>query len=583
MKTIYIYSFLFISLCLSSQNDKKTDSIIKVLPTQKDTVKLKSYGALNRLLLKSNTDLSRIYLDSLVLMAKKLDIKKFNSLALSRQGYYYNYISDYKKAETYNKEAIKLHRELELKKPLYKALNVLGITQKYLGKLEESMESHMESLAIKEELGETGFGLAASYVNIGNLLADLDNFEASRQYYLKASIILKEAGLDNYQGHVLHNIGVNHDELKNYNKALKYYFQSLELFRKEKNHKDIAKNLNSIGGVYLKQDSLLKAEKYLKESLHLSKTYGERQMVGLTTKNLGNVYYKKGNYKEALINFKEASAISIETGTFSRGLNNYKQIAKTYAALGNYKKAYEYSDVHFDKYDSIFKKEKIEQINELEIKYQTEKKEKEIILQEQEIKNLNQIVKVSNLTKTLYGIGMFSFLAIAGLLYFGFKQRTKKNRIKQEKQEEIYKQEIAFKKKELASQTLHLVQKNTFIQELKENLEKIKQSPELFKIEFRRLVMLLKKESAEDKDWEIFKSYFSEVHNNFDDKIKSIANDITEKEIRLAAFLRMKLTTKEIASMLNVLPESVSKSKYRLKKKLNLSKEKDLNQFLNTL
>ena len=178
---------------------------------------------------------------------------------------------------------------------------------------------------------------------------------------------------------------------------------------------------------------------------------------------------------------------------------------------------------------------------------------------------------------------MFSFLTIAGLLYFGFKQRIKKNTIAREKQEEIYKQEIAFKKKELTSQTLHLVQKSTFIQELKENLEKIKQSPELFKVEFRRLVMLLKKESAEDKDWEVFKSYFSEVHNNFDHKIKAVASDITEKEIRLASFLRMNLSTKEIASMLNVLPDSVLKSKYRLKKKLQLDKEEDLTQFLNTI
>ena len=95
--------------------------------------------------------------------------------------------------------------------------------------------------------------------------------------------------------------------------------------------------------------------------------------------------------------------------------------------------------------------------------------------------------------------------------------------------------------------------------------------------------MLLKKESAEDKDWEVFKSYFSEVHNNFDNKLKTIYKDITEKEIRLASFLRMNLSTKEIASMLNVLPDSVLKSKYRLKKKLNLDKAIDLNQFLNKL
>lgn len=95
--------------------------------------------------------------------------------------------------------------------------------------------------------------------------------------------------------------------------------------------------------------------------------------------------------------------------------------------------------------------------------------------------------------------------------------------------------------------------------------------------------MLLKKESAEDKDWEVFKSYFSEVHNYFDNKIKTLAVDISEKEILLASFLRMNLTTKEIASMLNVLPDSVLKSKYRLKKKLGLEKEQDLTDYLNTL
>tara|TARA_R100001369_G_C3327589_1_gene170112 strand:+ start:17024 stop:17227 length:204 start_codon:yes stop_codon:yes gene_type:complete len=65
---------------------------------------------------------------------------------------------------------------------------------------------------------------------------------------------------------------------------------------------------------------------------------------------------------------------------------------------------------------------------------------------------------------------------------------------------------------------------------LKDNLEKIKKYPELFIIEFRHLVLHLKKESAEDKGWEVFKSYFTEVHNNFDNKTKAIADGISEKE-----------------------------------------------------
>lgn len=215
--------------------------------------------------------------------------------------------------------------------------------------------------------------------------------------------------------------------------------------------------------------------------------------------------------------------------------------------------------------------------------YETEKKETEIALHKEEINTLNEKAKVDKLTKGLYAGGMFTFVAVSGLLFFGFRQRMKRNRIAREKQEEIYKQEIAYKKKELTSQTLHLVQKNTFIQELMENLQNIKNSPEKFKMEFRRIVMLLKKENASDKDWEVFKTYFSEVHNDFDQKLKTLSEDISEKEIRLAAFLRMNLTTKEIAATLNVLPDSILKSKYRLKKKLGLNKETDLTQFLNSL
>ncbi len=95
--------------------------------------------------------------------------------------------------------------------------------------------------------------------------------------------------------------------------------------------------------------------------------------------------------------------------------------------------------------------------------------------------------------------------------------------------------------------------------------------------------MLLKKQSAEDKDWEVFKTYFAEVHNDFDQKLKSLYGDISEKEIRLAAFLRMNLTTKEISATMNVMPDSILKSKYRLKKKLGLAREADLTTFLNTL
>jgi tetratricopeptide (TPR) repeat protein len=340
---------------------------------------------------------------------------------------------------------------------------------------------------------------------------------------------------------------------------------------------------NYIGETYMHLDSLQKAEKYFIKSLSIAENIGEKDMQIIANRHLGTLLLNTKNYSTALQYFKESLRVSNRSNNNLELVKIYPQIAETYAKLNDFKNANNYRLKHFVLYDSIFTKEKVEQINTLEVKYQTEKKEAALALQEEEINTLNEKAKVDKLTKGLYAGGALSGVALSSLLFFGFRQRIKKNKIAREKQEEIYKQEIEHKKKELTSQTLHLVQKNTFIQELMENLENIKNSPEKFKMEFRRIVMLLKKENASDKDWEVFKTYFADVHNDFDQKLKTIYADISEKEIRLAAFLRMNLTTKEIAATLNVLPDSILKSKYRLKKKLNLDKEIDLTSFLNTL
>lgn len=243
------------------------------------------------------------------------------------------------------------------------------------------------------------------------------------------------------------------------------------------------------------------------------------------------------------------------------------------AALQDYKKFHELND-------RIFNATKSRQIEELKTIYETEKKEAALALQQKEIETLNQQVKISRLEKGIYAGGMIAFIVIAGLLWFGFTQKMRKNRVEREAQEEIYRQELAFRKKELTSQTLHLVQKNLFLANLRENLEEVRESPDAFRLESNRVLTSLKTEAALDQDWETFKSYFVEVHNDFDQKLLKVYPEITENEMRLAYFVRMNLNTREIAAMLHVLPESVRKSRYRLKKKFNLGKDDDLFEFL---
>lgn len=582
MKNVTVL-FLFCITSLFSQNEQEIDSIKQILPSQQDSVRLNSLYKLFHLIVRDNPEQAKVYLDTLLTETSTKMPKDLQAQSIMAKGIYFYYVSDYSHSEKSLLKSAVIYEELNLKRPLSKNLNYLGIVQKYLGKLEKASESHMGSLKLKEELNIKGFQLMASYANLGVLQWELGNLDISTEYYLKAEEICLEEGLTRGLQMMRGNLASNYQDAKEYDKALTQYQSVLEHWESVDNKRFIAKGLNSIGSLYFDLDSLKLSKDYYTKSLNVSREFGEPQMVGLTTRNLGKISMKEKKYSQALDYFLEATRISQQTGTNTRNVGDYLNISEAYAALGQYKSAYENRDIHFQKYDSVFKKEKIEQINEMEVKYQTEKKESEIALQDEEIKVLNEKSRADKLKKGLYAGGMTSALALAGLLVFGFRQRIKKNKIAREKQEEIYKQEIAHKKKELTSQTLHLVQKNTFIQELMENFESIKNSPEKFKMEFRRIVMLLKKENASDKDWEVFKTYFADVHNDFDQKLKTLYADISEKEIRLAAFLRMNLTTKEIAATLNVLPDSILKSKYRLKKKLNIDKEIDLTTFLNTL
>jgi len=578
----YLILLFFIPFFGAAQ--KQIDSITSLIKTEKSaTKKTKLYYTIFNKLHINTPEIAKKYIDSIEAISAEHKNDTISAILAMTKGSYNGRVSNFEKSIKDFNEAAILYDKIKDYPKKANALHNVGINQRRNGKYELAMESTLASLRIRDSINASPQAIANSYISLGSIYGDLKNFDESNEYFKKAIAIFKEKKNEAYVAHLSTNLATNLKAIDKHEEAIKYYKVAIDFYEKSNSKYYLCIAYNGIGSSYNKLKQYETAKLYHTKALNISKAINQPELQGVSLNNIGSILLGQKNYKEALPFFLSSLELNKKIDAKDRASKNYGVLSDIYSNLGKYKKAFEYSKLRFTSHDSIISKENLAKINELNIQYETEKKEAAIALQDEEIKTLNVQAKNDKLTKTLYGIGMFSFITIAGLLYFGFKQRIKKNKIAREKEEEKLKQEIAFKKKELTSQTLHLVQKSTFIQELKENLEKIKQSPELFKVEFRRLVMLLKKQSAEDKDWEVFKSYFSEVHNNFDNKIKAIAQDITEKEIRLASFLRMNLSTKEIASMLNVLPDSVLKSKYRLKKKLQLDKEADLTEFLNTL
>nr|WP_299173429.1 tetratricopeptide repeat protein [uncultured Allomuricauda sp.] len=491
--------------------------------------------------------------------------------------------SNYHKAIKLYDSVIVINNEIKHSLNLANAIRTRATIFIDKGNYKIALEETLKSMRMFDTIQEEPWQDADTKKQLGYIEYLQGNHENATAYYLDALDMYNDLGDKVWQCRTYCDMGKSYLATENLEKAEKCFNKSLEL-AKELNILDMEINsLLQLGILSKKRSDYAKAYDLLHQSLQKNFNFNSKLNESTIRNEIGNVLSFKGDYTFSMYHLNTALGIADSLGALDQQKNAYKYRAHTNEAFGRSANAL-MDERKFQKInDSIFNLTKSQQIEELKTIYETEKKEAEIALQEEEINTLNEKAKVDKLTKGLYAGGMASALALFGLSVFGYRQRIKKNRIAREKQEEIYKQEIEHKKKELTSQTLHLVQKNTFIQELKENLENLKNSPEKFKVEFRRIVMLLKKQNASDKDWEVFKSYFSEVHNDFDQKLKTLYPDISEKEIRLAAFLRMNLTTKEIAATLNVLPDSILKSKYRLKKKLELDRETDLSSFLNTL
>lgn len=205
-----------------------------------------------------------------------------------------------------------------------------------------------------------------------------------------------------------------------------------------------------------------------------------------------------------------------------------------------------------------------------------------------------------------YTIYIFVILgSLAGFLYFQqTKFETEKAALKSvhEKKVAIHqqdaflsKQEITrlhnerleaenkHKTQELASATMHLVQKKEMLSKIKRELEKVisgnKEKVQV-KSDIRRIINLLSQDKVLDDDWSHFERNFDQVHSNFLQKLREQFPQLSPNDYKLCAYLRMNLATKEIAPLMNISVRGVEASRYRLRKKLELGNDVNLVDFM---
>jgi hypothetical protein len=142
--------------------------------------------------------------------------------------------------------------------------------------------------------------------------------------------------------------------------------------------------------------------------------------------------------------------------------------------------------------------------------------------------------------------------------------------------------EIQFKNAELATSAMHLVKKGELISRLKAELNQLMRRVDVpaAQTEVKKMIKQLEEDEQIDQEWDQFAKHFDKVHSDFVVQLKSKHPDISAGEVKLCSFLRMNLSSKEIAQLLNISVRGVEISRYRLRKKLNLQAGENLFDYL---
>jgi ligand-binding sensor domain-containing protein/DNA-binding CsgD family transcriptional regulator len=184
---------------------------------------------------------------------------------------------------------------------------------------------------------------------------------------------------------------------------------------------------------------------------------------------------------------------------------------------------------------------------------------------------------------------VISLLAIAGIVKVINQQKEKQFKQKQLQSEkkiiklenEKLENEVSFKQRELASLALNITSKNEMLDQIKSQLKSFSGKLEAeYKNELMQIIKLIDNNSKLDNDWNKFEFYFDQVHSNFLKQLKEKYPDLTISQMKLCAYLRMNLSTKEIATLMNISVAGIEKSRYRLRRKFNLDHDRMLTDFI---
>jgi signal transduction histidine kinase/Flp pilus assembly protein TadD len=389
--------------------------------------------------------------------AKEANLKEEAGTYSYILGNLYVELNNYEKAIELFLKSVDYARKQEDSLQVATINNRIGNVYKSISSYDKALEYYLNSLKIRKEKNDKE-GMAISYNSIGIIHERLKNYDKAKEYYNKTLDLYKDLGMKDEMAIVYNNLGIIYDDTNKKDTALKYYQKSYNIDKKANDTIGMSSSLNNIGLLYHEIKDNEKALEFLNRSLRFSELKKDVYSIANTRNNIADVLIEIGEFSKAADKIQKAlkSAKEIKARDIER--ESYELFSKLYEATGNYKKSLNYYKKQSQLHDTIFSREKQNKISEIQIKYETAQKEKEIQL----LKKLHRLEIKRQKNFANFTIALVALLVVLIILIYSRFNLKKKNA------------------KILEAKNKQLEQANEKLQRSKENLRELNATKDKF-------------------------------------------------------------------------------------------------------
>jgi len=460
----------------------------------------------------------------------------------------------------------------------------LGVIERKASNYNQSLKYYFKALKIKEATQDST-NLGRSFHNIGMVFRFQKEYEKSKKYFSKAIKFRKKlndnkklATTFNMYGIILAKQGIKDSALYYYKQAKKMYDNDL----------DIASVNSNIAVMYSREKEYNLAEKIYLENIILFKKNKANYTLCKALISLSQIYRKTNQSKIAFNLLKDAEKIALLNGYKEHLKSIHLQQYKIYRDNNQYKNALTHYRLYRKYKDSIQNIDKSKEIAIQEVNYQHQKEKLADSLQfVNEKKEINLIANAAENKNQFYFALLLLALAIIISVFLLMKRQKSINKERLEKEllekellDERLKNTQFQNQKVIADKAMRLEFTTEFLNRIKNILKK---SKELSNPELQLLISELQAQTKVEKKLEVLEENYGKTDLDFEKQLLDNFPELSKSEREICSLIRLNLSLKEIMTIRNTSMASIKSARYRIRKKLNIPKNIELEIYVQKL